>query len=108
MTVNSHGFSVGDKIRIDDGGITFTCSEDNNATNHPYPRPTDYASDKILEISSKTTNTFTMFVGKSSNTTTHTFVSAVANSVKKINVQLDVLNAVYNGGPKLKRFMEFH
>ena len=99
LTVNSHGFNVGDKIRIDDGGITFTCSQDSNATNHPYPRSTDYASDKILEISSKTTNTFTMFVGTSSNTTTHTFVSAVANSVKKINTQLDVSNAVYNGGP---------
>ena len=99
FTVNSHGFNVGDKIRIDDYAIKFTCSEDNNATEHDYPRPTDYASDKILEISSKNNNTFTMFVGKSSNTTTHTFVSAVANSVKKINVQLDVLNAVYNGGP---------
>jgi len=99
LTVNSHGFNVGDKIRIDDGGITFTCSQDGNATNHPYPRSTDYASDKILEITSKTTNTFTMYVGTSSNTTTHAFVSAVANSVKKINTQLDVSNAVYNGGP---------
>ena len=47
ITSNSHGLAVGDLIRIDDGGITFTCAKDSNATNHPYPRSTDPASIKF-------------------------------------------------------------
>ena len=50
-TSNSHGLQVGDLIRIDDAAITFTCSKDSNATNHPYPRNTDPASGKLLTIS---------------------------------------------------------
>ena len=37
-TASAHGLSVGDLIRINDGGITFTCATDSNASNHPYPR----------------------------------------------------------------------
>ena len=48
ITSNSHGLSVGDLIRIDDLAITFTCSKDSNATNHPYPRNTDPASGKSV------------------------------------------------------------
>ena len=43
ITTASHGLSVGDLIRIDDEAITFTCSQDGNSTNHPYPRATDPA-----------------------------------------------------------------
>ena len=99
ITTASHGLSVGDLIRIDDVAITFTCSQDGNSTNHPYPRATDPASTKLLPIISKTTNTFSVDVGTSSNTTTHNFVSGVANGIHKINTRFNVINAVYNGGP---------
>ena len=98
-TASAHGLSVGDLIRIDDGGITFTCATDNNATDHLYPRSTDPASTKILTITAVTTDTFTVNVGTSSDTSTHTFKSAVTNAIKKINKRIDVKDAIYNGGP---------
>ena len=98
-TASAHGLSVGDLIRIDDGGITFTCATDSNATDHPYPRATDPASTKILTITAVTTDTFTVNVGTSSDTSTHTFKSAVTNAIKKINKRIDVKDAIYNGGP---------
>ena len=102
QTASAHGLSVGDLIRIDDGGITFTCATDSNASLHPYPRSTDPASNKILTITAVTTNTFTVNVGTSSDTSTHAFHSAVANSIKKVNARFNVINAVYNGGPGVK------
>ena len=101
-TSGTHGLSVGDLIRINDGGITFTCATDSNASNHPYPRSTDPASGKILTITAVTSNTFTVNVGTSSDQSTHTFVSGVSNAIKKINTRLNVINAVYNGGPGVK------
>ena len=101
-TSGTHGLSVGDLIRIDDGGITFTCATDSNATNHPYPRSTDPASNKVLTITAATSNTFTVNVGTSSDQSTHTFVSGVSNAIKKINTRFNVINAVYNGGPGQK------
>ena len=101
-TSGTHGLSVGDLIRINDGGITFTCATDGNSTNHPYPRSTDPASNKILIITAVTSNTFTVNVGTSSDTSTHTFVSGVSNAIKKINTRFNVVNAVYNGGPGTK------
>ena len=100
-TASAHGLSVGDLIRIDDGGITFTCATDSNATDHPYPRATDPASTKILTISAVTSDTFTVNVGTSSDTSTHTFKSAVTNAIKKINKRIDVKDAIYNGGPNV-------
>ena len=101
-TASAHGLSIGDLIRINDGGITFTCATDSNGSLHPYPRSTDPASNKILTITAVTTDTFTVNVGTSSDTSTHTFHSAVANSIKKVNSRFNVVNAVYNGGPGIK------
>ena len=101
-TASAHGLSVGDLIRINDGGITFTCATDSNGSLHPYPRSTDPASNKVLTITAVTTDTFTVNVGTSSDTSTHTFHSAVTNSIKKINSRFNVVNAVYNGGPGIK------
>ena len=101
-TASAHGLSIGDLIRINDGGITFTCATDSNGSLHPYPRSTDPASNKILTITAVTTDTFTVNVGTSSDTSTHTFHSAVTNSIKKINSRFNVVNAVYNGGPGIK------
>ena len=100
-TASAHGLSVGNLIRINDGGITFTCATDNNATDHPYPRATDPASTKILTITAVTSDTFTVNVGTSSDTSTHTFKSAVTNAIKKINKRIDVKDAIYNGGPNV-------
>ena len=67
-----HKLLNGDKIRIIDKGIIFSCSMDNRETEHAYPRVTDPASDAELTISNGVTgnsyitaNTFVVNVGPS-------------------------------------------
>ena len=89
LTLGSHSLSVGDEIFIAPNGITFTCSLDGNATLHPYPRasgvPNDTGKDPFyyapIRITAVTATTVTVNVGISSDTSTHTFVSALPNAV---------------------------
>ena len=92
VTSAAHGFAVGDKIRIEDNSLTFTCSRDLNATNHTYPRSTDPASGRWLRVTAVSTDTFTVNVGASSadDQYTHTFVSATANGIVKKNNTITV------------------
>ena len=46
-TSSGHGYSAGQEIRILKESLTFTCTLDNNATNHSYPRVTDPIFDGI-------------------------------------------------------------
>ena len=86
LTVPQHGFVNGDQIKIATDSLTFTCGQDNNQTNHTYPRATDPAADSWLEISDVTFNTFKVQVLlstgiPSSNTTPHTYVSSGTNNI---------------------------
>ncbi len=90
VTASNHGLANGDQVKFATDSLTFTCMEDNNGTNHTYPRATDYANDRWLTVSNVSTNTFNvqvLGVGNipSTNTTAHTFVSATTNglSIKK-------------------------
>jgi hypothetical protein len=86
FTVNGHGFVNGEQIKIADNSLTFTCAQDSNASNHTYPRTTDYASGRWLPVSNVTTNTFTMKIldtVPSTNTSAHTFVSAVSGCLTR-------------------------
>ena len=68
-------------ISMVDGAVTFTCATDGNSTNHAYPRFTDPASGAMLGVEAITAQTATVNVGKSSDTSAHTFVSGVANGI---------------------------
>ena len=98
LTITGHGFSNGDWIKIADNSLTFTCAQDNNASNHSYPRPTDPFSNQWIQISNKTDDTFEVQVlasQPSTNTTTHAFVSATPNGVLKANSTVTIAdNAV--------------
>ncbi len=72
FTVNNHGLSVGDGIRIDDEGVVFTCAMDGYKTEHPAPQSHHYSSGKSLPIVAETTNTFTVNVGASAANQTFT------------------------------------
>ncbi len=79
LTVPGSSFSNGDKIKLLDESLTFTCTKDNNATNHSYPRTTDPAHGEWLTISNVSGTSFTVTVLEgvpSTNQTGHTFVSA--------------------------------
>lgn len=72
LTINGHGLTTSDSITIDDSSLIFTCTQDNNSTEHAYPRPTDPASTSnsalnngVLSITSTTVNTLTVNVGLS-------------------------------------------
>ena len=65
FTVNNHGLSIGDGVRIADQSIVFTCTMDGNKTEHALPDTDQYASGKSLPITAETTNTFTINVGAS-------------------------------------------
>ena len=83
------GNAVGDVIFIAPGGITFTCALVGNATTHPYPRASGVPNNKgrdpyyyaPITITAVTGTTITANVGISSDTSVHTFDSALANSV---------------------------
>tara|TARA_B100000963_G_scaffold338002_1_gene334470 strand:+ start:7463 stop:22063 length:14601 start_codon:yes stop_codon:yes gene_type:complete len=84
ITIANHGFGNGERVKFDDNSLTFTCSQDSNATQHTYPRASDPVSNKWLKISHVTANTFEVNVGDTlDGNYTHTFVSAVANGLKR-------------------------
>ena len=63
VTAAAHGMVNGDRIKFNDNGLTFTCSKDNNLTNHTYPRSSDPAAGAWLTISDVHTNSFKVKVG---------------------------------------------
>ena len=90
VTVADHGFELGEYVQFEDETFILTCSKDSHATEHKYPRSTDPASGKWLEIIKLTKDSFTVNVGITTDTSTHkyvaatgthTFVSGVTNAI---------------------------
>ena len=82
LTVANHGFQDGDFVLITDNSLQFTCNLDSNVSVKSYPRPQyDYPSNRWMEISNSTNNTFTINVGPSSYTGTHTFAGADVDGI---------------------------
>ena len=95
ITINGHGFHNGDKIRIAEKSLTFTCDKDNNLTTHSYPRKNDPIYGQWVGIANTTVNTFKVQVLESLPSTytgTHTFVSSTPNNLTHNNgiITLDV------------------
>ncbi len=87
-TLSNHGYSNSDYVKIADNSLTFTCAKDGHVTNHTYPRSTDPISNKWIQISNVTSNTFQIQVldsTPSTNTSAHTYVSASAAGIQKAN-----------------------
>jgi len=83
LTIADHGFANNDLIRIADNSLTFTCDKDSHGSNHTYPRLSDPASGKWLSVSSASTNTFVVNIGKSGSNDqyAHTFISALNDCI---------------------------
>ena len=106
---SNHGFSTGDKVRLKNESFAFTCTTDGNSSVKKYPRKTgenqnvgkpDFAYGKILEAGLINPNRIEIFIGKSSDTSAHTFVAgqSLSNNVIKLGSQLDIERAIYYGG----------
>ena len=61
VTIANHGRVNGDQVKFDDAAITFSCTYGSGG-NESYPRSTDYASERWLQVFDCTTNTFTVQV----------------------------------------------
>jgi len=83
LTIADHGFANNDLIRIADNSLTFTCDKDSHGSNHTYPRLSDPASGKWLSVSSVSTDTFVVNIGKSgpNDQYAHTFISALNDCI---------------------------
>ena len=84
VKATGHGLVNNDLINILEGGIPFTCVKDSNATTHYYPRKTDPIFGKWIKITRVDNDTFTVWVGGSTYTGAHTFVTGKsANKIRK-------------------------
>jgi len=92
LTINGHSFVVGDKIRIQERSLTFTCDKDLRRTSHAYPRQTDPWYNKWLVVTVINANTIRVNVGASSNTSTHYYQSSLANCIKKQGASIKLAN----------------
>ena len=63
----AHNLQANDTIRISDNSIIFTCTMDNRATEHAYPRSTDPASGANLVVSFFSTTQVRVNVGASAS-----------------------------------------
>jgi len=89
LTIGTHTLTVGSEIHIAPASITFTCALDGNATLHPYPRasgvPNTTGKDPFyyapVRITAVTGTTVSFNIGVSSDTSLHTFNSALTNGV---------------------------
>ncbi len=84
LTIGSHSYSPGDYIKLLPNSITFTCAQDNHATDHTYPRTTDPVHNVNILVNNTTVDSITiqvLGVAPSTNTTAHTFKSALAGAV---------------------------
>ena len=65
LQIANHGLSNGDRVKITDDALTFTCDMDGNTVQNTYPRASDPASGEYVEIISSTTDSITVNVGQS-------------------------------------------
>ena len=92
ISISNHGMVVGDKIRIQERSLTFTCDKDLRRTSHAYPRQTDPWYNKWLIVTVINANTIRVNVGQSSNTSTHYFQSALAKCIAKQGESIKLAN----------------
>jgi hypothetical protein len=63
LEIGSHSYTTSNTIQIAAISLTFTCEQDNHATEHSYPRPSDPVFGKKIAITSVTSTTLTVNVG---------------------------------------------
>jgi len=65
LAIGTHSLNTSNTIGINGNSLTFTCSQDNYATQHTYPRPKDPVYNRTdIAITATTGTTITVNVGK--------------------------------------------
>ena len=62
---SAHGLSTADTITLDNNSISFTCTKDNNATSHTYPRVGDPIAGVTTAVTVINSTSFSLNVGVS-------------------------------------------
>ena len=92
LEIGSHSLTTNMQVVIAPNSMVFTCTTDETKPKL-YPRRTDPAFQKGLDITAVTPTTITMNVGVSSDTNPHTFISAKTNSVTTGLLPITALDA---------------
>ncbi len=101
LHIGSHTLKPGTSIKIATNSLGFTCDVDNNTSTKTYPRSSDPYNDTAIKIESVTDTTITvqvLSVQPSTNTTRHTFVSAVPNCISTGGNYTHQFDSVVPGG----------
>ena len=101
LHIGSHTLKPGTSIKIATNSLGFTCDVDNNTSTKNYPRSSDPYNDTAIKIESVTDTTITvqvLSVQPSTNTTRHTFVSAVPNCITTGGNYTHQFDSVVPGG----------
>ncbi len=94
LFINGHGLTVSNTVTIAPTSISFTCAKDDFRSNHAYPRSTDPVAGISTAITSTTTNSITVNVGKNVGT------GAVVNAT--VGVGGTLIFNISNGGLNYK------
>jgi len=78
---SGHGLGIGQKVLLKTGGLVISCDRDNNVSRTGYPRATDPAANSPIEVIGANETKITVNVGKSFDTSAHTFIEAEDDSV---------------------------
>ena len=98
-TTTAHQMSNGNRVKFALNSFTFECDHDSRTTQHQYPRASDPANGKWLEVSNVQTNSFDVQVldlVPSTNTSTHYWMSSTGNGITRQGTMFNVSGADYN------------
>jgi len=87
ITIGAHSLSVSEGVFLVPNSFTFTCDQDNNATQHTYPRVgSDPYAGRSMPITAVTATTITVNVGDAGSAAgvPHTFVTAATDAVQHL------------------------
>ena len=87
LNIGSHTYTTSDKIRITANSLTFTCDKDQHATEHTYPRTTDPAYNKELQLIGASTPNITVNVGKLQTFSTFVGISTAGGLVGPLQME---------------------
>ncbi len=93
--VNSGLKKANSTLTIDANSLVFTCTKDNNVTEHAYPRSTDPAYNKVLGVETVSTDVLTVNVGVA----THDIFPDNFGKVFSVKSVLDSKNFTVHVGP---------
>jgi len=91
LDIGSHSLTTDNSIRIALNSLTFRCQQDSFGTDHTYPRLSDPAYDRTINIQSVTATTITVNVGTGgTGQSLHQFQSGTTGGITAVDTSLKI------------------